>query len=73
MQGLWKRMIGKHFKGGHDGLINDAIATLDMALWDLKAKANEEPLWKMIGGSKQKVHCYASDLGLPMADADLEA
>ena len=72
VQGLWKRMIDKHFKGGHDGLANDAIATLDMALWDLKAKANDEPLWKTLGGSKQKVHCYASDLGLPMADADLE-
>jgi len=73
VQGLWKRMVDKHFKGGHDGLINDAIATLDMALWDLKAKANDEPLWKTLGGSKQPVHCYASDLGLPMSDADLEA
>lgn len=73
VRGLWQRMIDKHFKGGHDGLINDAIATLDMALWDLKAKANGEPLWKTLGGSKQRVHCYASDLGLPMSDADLEA
>ena len=73
VQGLWQRMVDKHFKGGHDGLINDAIATLDMALWDLKAKANDEPLWKTLGGSKRQVHCYASDLGLPMADAELEA
>ena len=64
-------MVDKHFKGGHDGLINDAISTLDMALWDLKA--NGEPLWKTLGGSKQKIHCYASDIGLPMSDADLEA
>ena len=73
VRGLWQRMIDRHFKGGHDGLINDAIATLDMALWDLKAKANGEPLWKTLGGSRQRVHCYASDLGLPMSDADLEA
>ena len=66
-------MIDKHFKGGHDGLINDAIATLDMALWDLKAKANDEPLWKTLGGSKQRVHCYASEIGLPMSDEDLQA
>lgn len=71
VQGLWKRMVDKHFKGGHDGLINDAIATLDMALWDLKAKANDEPLWKTLGGSRQRLHCYASDLGLPMSDAEL--
>lgn len=43
-QGLWKRMVGKHFKGGRDGLINEAIATLDMALWGLKAKTNDEPM-----------------------------
>ena len=73
VQGLWQRMVDKHFKGGHDGLINDAIATLDMALWDLKAKANDEPLWKTLGGSQQQVHCYASDLGLPMSDVELEA
>ena len=73
VQGLWKRMVDKHFKGGHDGLVNDAIATLDMAIWDLKAKANDEPLWKTLGGSMEPVHCYASDLGLPMLDADLEA
>ena len=48
-------------------------STLDMALWDLKAKANGEPLWKTLGGSKQKIHCYASDIGLPMSDANLEA
>ena len=71
VQGLWKRMVDKHFKGGHDGLINDAIATLDMALWDLKAKANDEPLWKTLGGSKQPIHCYASDLGIPLSDDEL--
>ena len=73
VQGLWKRMVDKHFKGGHDGLINDAIATLDMALWDLKAKANDEPLWKTLGGSKQPIHCYASDLGIPLSDDELAA
>ena len=73
VQGLWQRMVDKHFKGGHDGLINDAIATLDMALWDLKAKANGEPLWKTLGGSKQPVHCYASDLGIPLGDNELAA
>jgi L-alanine-DL-glutamate epimerase-like enolase superfamily enzyme len=61
-------MLDKHFKGGHDGLVNDAIAVLDVALWDLKAKANGEPLWKTLGGSKQKVHSYASGIELPMSD-----
>ena len=67
-QGLWKRMVDKHFKGGHDGLINEAISVLDMAIWDLRAKANNEPLWKTLGGSRPRVHCYASGIEIPMSD-----
>ncbi len=66
--GLWQRMVGKHFKGGHDGLINDAISVLDMALWDLKARIAGEPLWKSLGGSRGKALCYASGIELPLSD-----
>ena len=72
-QGLWTRMAGKHFKGGHDGLVNDAIAVLDMAVWDLKAKANDEPLWKTLGGSKSGALGYASGLDLPLSDVEMQA
>ncbi|MBI2502572.1 MAG: mandelate racemase/muconate lactonizing enzyme family protein [Candidatus Latescibacteria bacterium] len=66
--GLWQRMVDKHFKGGHDGLINDAISVLDMALWDLKAKAKDEPLWKTLGGSRDRALCYASGIEAPLSD-----
>ena len=56
-----------------DGLINDAIAVLDMAVWDLKAKAQDEPLWKTLGGSKTRVHSYASGLDIPLSDQDIHA
>ena len=78
VRGLWQKMVDKHFKGGHDGLINDAIAVLDTALWDLKAKANGEPLWKTLGGfwaqmdpfayilppETAQIHCGATGLAL---------
>ncbi len=70
--GLWKRMVDRVFKGGHAGLVNDAIAVLDVALWDLKAKANGEPLWKTLGGSNPKVHAYASGLDAPLSDDEIE-
>ncbi|NKB71418.1 MAG: mandelate racemase/muconate lactonizing enzyme family protein [Candidatus Latescibacteria bacterium] len=73
VRGLWQRMIDKHFKGGHDGLINDAIGVLDVALWDLKAKANGEPLWKTLGGARPRVHAYASGLELPLPDEQVAA
>lgn len=68
---LWKKMVEKFFKGGHDGLANDAISVLDVALWDLKSKINEEPLWKTLGASKKDVNVYASDIALPMADDEI--
>ncbi len=66
--GLWQRMVERYFKGGHDGIANDAISVLDQALWDLKAKANDEPLWKTLGASNRKVLSYASGLDMPLSD-----
>jgi L-alanine-DL-glutamate epimerase-like enolase superfamily enzyme len=66
--GLWQRMVERYFKGGHDGIANDAISVLDQALWDLKAKANDEPLWKTLGATNRKVLSYASGLDMPLSD-----
>lgn len=37
-----------------------AASLLDIALWDLKSKANREPLWKTLGGSRPRVPVHAS-------------
>ena len=31
VRGLWKRMVDKVFKGGNEGIANDAIGVLDVA------------------------------------------
>jgi L-alanine-DL-glutamate epimerase-like enolase superfamily enzyme len=58
--GLWERMRNARSKGGDRGLVGAAIAILDVALWDLKAKANSEPLWKALGGSRPRINAHAS-------------
>lgn len=68
VRGLWKKMVDFAFKGGNKGLINDAIGTIDTALWDLKAKANGEPLWKTLGASTRRVKAYASGIDLCLSD-----
>jgi L-alanine-DL-glutamate epimerase-like enolase superfamily enzyme len=68
VKGLWQRMVERYFKGGHDGIANDAISVLDIALWDLKAKANDEPLWKTLGGCNRNVLSYASGLDMPLSE-----
>jgi L-alanine-DL-glutamate epimerase-like enolase superfamily enzyme len=66
--GLWQRMVDRAFKGGHAGIVNDAISALDIALWDLKAKWNSEPLWKTLGGARPKALGYASGIEMPLTD-----
>ena len=71
VRGLWKVMVDFAFKGGNRGIIGDAISAIDIALWDLKAKANDEPLWKTLGASTRKVKAYASGIDLCLSDDEL--
>jgi len=45
-----------------------AISALDIALWDLRGKANGQPLWKMAGGASDRCRAYAGgiDLNFPL-------
>ena len=69
--GLWGRMADFAFKGGNRGAVTDVIGALDVALWDLKAKANGEPLWKTLGASSRAVKAYASGIDLCLTDDEI--
>ncbi|MDB5963797.1 MAG: mandelate racemase/muconate lactonizing enzyme family protein, partial [Polaromonas sp.] len=58
---------------GRAGLTTLAHAAVDIALWDLKAKAASQPLWKLLGGQvRNKVRAYNTDIGwLSIADDKL--
>lgn len=73
VRGLWKKMVDRVFKGGNRGIIIDAISAIDVALWDLKAKANREPLWRTLGASTPRVKAYASGIDLCLSDENLRA
>src|SRR3989304_10353279 len=36
---------------GRQGITTMAMAAVDIALWDLMAKAVEKPLWRLLGGA----------------------
>jgi L-alanine-DL-glutamate epimerase-like enolase superfamily enzyme len=55
--GLWERM-GSASSAAADPVAALARAALDIALWDLKAKANGEPLWKTLGGSRPRAKAH---------------
>ena len=57
--------IGQHLlqqggSGSPGGLVTRATAAVDVALWDIKGKVHSQPLWKLLGGLRNRVPCYAS-------------
>jgi L-alanine-DL-glutamate epimerase-like enolase superfamily enzyme len=49
---LYERLYAKSRWTGRGGVTQMALAAVDIALWDLKAKALGVPLWQLIGGHK---------------------
>jgi len=45
---------------GPAGIFTLALSAIDIALWDIKGKALEQPLWKLLGGHRERVPTYAS-------------
>jgi L-alanine-DL-glutamate epimerase-like enolase superfamily enzyme len=45
---------------GPGGIFTLALSAIDIALWDIKGKALEQPLWKLLGGHGDRVPTYAS-------------
>jgi L-alanine-DL-glutamate epimerase-like enolase superfamily enzyme len=65
---LYDRMLAHVFKTGHSGATFGAVGAIDMALWDLKAKAAGEPLWRTLGALDRFVPGYASGLDIALDD-----
>jgi L-alanine-DL-glutamate epimerase-like enolase superfamily enzyme len=45
---------------GPAGIFTLALSAIDIALWDIKGKALNQPLWKLLGGRRERVATYAS-------------
>ncbi|MFC7308188.1 mandelate racemase/muconate lactonizing enzyme family protein [Streptomyces monticola] len=70
---LYDRMLRHVFKAGHAGALFGTIGALDTALWDIKAQAAGEPLWRLLGGRTRTVPAYASGLDIALNDDELVA
>lgn len=56
----WQRMMrGMFYPAGREKL--HSLGGLDLALWDLKGKALDVPIWQLLGGkSREYVECYST-------------
>jgi L-alanine-DL-glutamate epimerase-like enolase superfamily enzyme len=61
---LWSRMYhGQNVRGHVTGYYLDAMAAVDIALWDIKARAYNAPLAEVLGGPfRTGLEAYGSDL-----------
>jgi len=50
------------------GIASFAISAVDIALWDIRGKTSNQPLWQMAGGTAQdcKAYCGGIDLNFPL-------
>lgn len=67
---LWRKMVDATHKSGL-GLASEAVSAIDIALWDLKAKIANEPLWRMWGAQDGRVKAYASCIGYCLTEDEL--
>ncbi|MFH0300291.1 mandelate racemase/muconate lactonizing enzyme family protein [Bradyrhizobium sp. 31Argb] len=49
-------------QSGEPGPFAQAIAGIDLALWDIHARRRKLPLWKLLGGTGNRIKVYASGI-----------
>jgi len=60
-------------QGGEPGPFAQAAAGVDIALWDLVARRAGEPLWRLMGGTRDAVPTYGSGLNPQGFDGIVES
>ena len=63
IQRIWTKLVWAGASVGRSGLATQAIAAIDIALWDLKAKRAGLPLAKLLGAHRDSVACYNTSGG----------
>jgi L-alanine-DL-glutamate epimerase-like enolase superfamily enzyme len=71
--GIWREMVRTVRNAGRPGLVSMAVAAVDLALWDLKAKLLGLPLDRLLGRCRDRVPVYGSGGFVSLDDEQLAA
>eukprot|EP00041_Stephanoeca_diplocostata_P019012 m.403233 g.403233 ORF g.403233 m.403233 type:complete len:464 (+) comp21191_c1_seq30:106-1497(+) len=68
---LWDKMQWHVHYVARGGIASFAISALDIALWDIRCKRAQMPLWRLAGGFQQRVRCYGGGIDLHLTESEL--
>ena len=55
---LMHQMLWKFNTRAHGGVWNYAVSAIDVALWDIKGKFYNTPVWRLLGGAQKSIPAY---------------
>jgi L-alanine-DL-glutamate epimerase-like enolase superfamily enzyme len=70
---LWQDMWWAVHYSGRGGHATSAISAVDVALWDLKGRRAQLPLWRLFGGYDPRVPVYAGGIDIDFSVEELLA
>ena len=67
---IWNAMHIVIRSSGRKGIALLAMSAIDLAIWDIRGKILGLPVYRLIGGTKNEIPCYASVGFLSMTDEE---
>src|SRR5260221_5098299 len=59
-EAIAKKLRDAAGSAGPAGMLTMAMSAIDVALWDIRRKSLGLPLWKLLGGGRDRIRTYAS-------------
>jgi L-talarate/galactarate dehydratase len=60
VEAIHRKLRDAAVSAGPAGIFTMALSAIDVACWDIKGKALGLPLWKLLGGGRDRITTYAS-------------